>query len=255
MECVKGDKDYLQVWPVNAEINEELTHKANNLNSFDDYEYDKMYPMVYTDKSKMSSIVKHGYIKKVKAKDLWDKLIHCAWNTAEPGIIFQTKHHNYSPDGVYPSFRGTCTNPCGEIFMNEDSCRLIHINLTSFVKEGKLDEDGLYKTTYETMRLADDLVDLEEKAIDRILDKIDNDGDYGNSEYNLYERLLAHSLEGRRCGLGFTGLADTIALLGYKYDSDEALDMINHIMRLMFIAEMDSEIDMAITRGKFPAYN
>lgn len=255
MECVKGDKDYLQVWPVNAEINEELTHKANNLNSFDDYEYDKMYPMVYTDKSKLSSVVKQGYIKKVKAKDLWDKLIHCAWNTAEPGIIFQTKHHNYSPDGVYPSFKGTCTNPCGEIFMNEDSCRLIHINLTSFVKEGKLDEDGLYKVTYETMRLGDDLVDLEEKAINRILDKIDNDGDYGNSEYNLYERLLAHSLEGRRCGLGFTGLADTIALLGYKYDSDEALDMINHIMRLMFIAEMDSEIDMAITRGKFPAYN
>jgi ribonucleotide reductase alpha subunit len=112
MECVKGDKDYLQVWPVNAEINEELTHKANNLNSYDDYEYDKMYSMVYTDKSKMSSIVKHGYIKKIKAKDLWNKLIHCAWNTAEPGIIFQTKHHNYSPDGVYPSFRGTCTNPC-----------------------------------------------------------------------------------------------------------------------------------------------
>lgn len=255
MECVKEDKDYLQVWPVNAEINEELTHKANNLNSYDEYEYDKMYPMVYTDKSKLSSVVKQGYIKKVKAKDLWDKLIHCAWNTAEPGIIFQTKHHNYSPDGVYPSFRGTCTNPCGEIFMNEDSCRLIHINLTSFVKEGKLDEDSLYKTTYETMRLADDLVDLEEQAIGRILDKINNDGDYRNSEYNLYERLLAHSLEGRRCGLGFTGLADTIALLGYKYDSDEALDMINHIMRLMFIAEMDSEIDMAITRGKFPAYN
>ena len=158
------------------------------------------------------------------------------------------KNHNFFANNLL-------VHNCGEIFMNEDSCRLIHINLTSFVKEGKLDEDGLYKTTYETMRLADDLVDLEEKAINRILDKIDNDGDYGNSEYNLYERLLAHSLEGRRCGLGFTGLADTIALLGYKYDSDEALDMINHIMRLMFIAEMDSEIDMAITRGKFPGYD
>lgn len=421
MECVKADKDYFQVWPVNAEINEELTHKANNLNSYDDYEYDKMYSMVYTDKSKMSSIVKHGYIKKIKAKDLWNKLIHCAWNTAEPGIIFQTKHHNYSPDGVYPSFRGTCTNPCvtgdtmivtdkgelmvkdiverfkkgetfnilsydinkrkngnifspkdgiefnelinaqltkenaeiikvtyklkpyytqyntikeksicltpdhkvytiqkgyieakdltendeliflyknndefvtaianimyintennadvydltinknhnffgnqllikncGEIYMQNDTCRLIHINLTSFVKDGKLDEDDLYKTTYETMRLADDLIDLEQNAVNRILDKIRNDGEEGNSEYNLYTRILNRTLEGRRCGLGFTGLADTIALLGYKYDSDEALDMINHIMRLMFIAEMDSEIDMAITRGKFPAYN
>lgn len=158
------------------------------------------------------------------------------------------KNHNFFANNIL-------VHNCGEIFMNEDSCRLIHVNLTSFVKDGKLDEETLYKTTYETMRLADDLVDLEENAIKRILDKIRNDGDEGKSEYNLYERLLAHSLEGRRCGLGFTGLADTIALLGYKYDSDEALDMINHIMRLMFIAEMDSEIDMAITRGKFPGYN
>jgi ribonucleoside-diphosphate reductase alpha chain len=85
--------------------------------------------------------------------------------------------------------------------------------------------------------------------------KIIDDGDKGNSEYNLYDRLLKHSLEGRRCGLGFTGLADTIALLGYKYDSEESLKMIKHIMRLMFIAEMDSMIDMAITRGKFPGYD
>lgn len=112
MECVKADKDYFQVWPINAAVNDELTHRENKLNSYDEYEYNKMYPMVYTDKSKFSSVVKQGYIKKIKAKELWDKLIHCAWNTAEPGIIFQTKHHNYSPDGVYPSFRGTCTNPC-----------------------------------------------------------------------------------------------------------------------------------------------
>lgn len=112
MECVKADKDYFQVWPINAAVNDELTHSGNKLNSYDEYEYDKMYPMIYTDKSKMSSIVKQGYIKKIKAKELWNKLIHCAWNTAEPGIIFQTRHHDYSPDGVYPSFRGTCTNPC-----------------------------------------------------------------------------------------------------------------------------------------------
>ena len=112
MECVKADKDYFQVWPINAAVNDELTHRENKLNSYNEYEYNKMYPMVYTDKSKFSSVVKQGYIKKIKAKELWDKLIHCAWNTAEPGIIFQTKHHNYSPDGVYPSFRGTCTNPC-----------------------------------------------------------------------------------------------------------------------------------------------
>ena len=92
------------------------------------------------------------------------------------------KNHNFFANNLL-------VHNCGEIFMNEDSCRLIHINLTSFVKEGKLDEDGLYKTTYETMRLADDLVDLEEKAINRILDKIDNDGDYGNSEYMHDKRM------------------------------------------------------------------
>lgn len=410
MEAVIKDEDVIQRWPIDANINEELTEKING-KPVSELEYNTLYPMAYTE-GELSSTAKHGYLMKIKAKELWNKLIHCAWNTAEPGIIFQTKHHNYSPDGVYPSFKGSCTNPCvtgdtivntdkgnlsvleivnkfnnneeinilsfneniakagniiepkkcleykqllnaqlthknaeiieieyktvgyteeysgklrltpdhkikvyngykaakdltendelrflckdttakakivniisvenkdvydltvadnhnffannllvkncGEIFMHEDSCRLIHINLTSFVKDGKLNETKLYETTYEAMRLADDLVDLEEDAIHRIMKKIIDDGDKGNSEYNLYDRLLKHSLEGRRCGLGFTGLADTIALLGYKYDSEESLEMIKHIMRLMFIAEMDSMIDMAITRGKFPGYD
>jgi len=140
MECVKADKDYFQVWPVNAAVNDELTHRGNKLNSYDEYEYDKMYPTVYTDKSKMSSIVKQGYIKKIKAKELWDKLIHCAWNTAEPGIIFQTKHHNYSPDGVYPSFRGTCTNPCvtGDTIVVTDKGELMVKDIVERFKNGEM---------------------------------------------------------------------------------------------------------------------
>ena len=67
--------------------------------------------MLYTD-NMYDSELKQGYMKIVRAKELWGKLIHCAWNTAEPGIIFSTRHHNFSPDGVYPSFKGTCTNPC-----------------------------------------------------------------------------------------------------------------------------------------------
>ena len=251
MEAVKNDEQFTLRWPIDADINWELTNKANNV----DYEYDKLYPMIYGD-SPFDSHARTGYMKIVKAKELWDKLIHCAWNTAEPGIMFQTRHHNYSPDGVYPSFKGSCTNPCGEIFMHEDSCRLIHINLTQFItKKGKLDDENLYKVTYEAMRLGDDLVDLEAEALNKIIDKVVNDGDKGNSEYKLYTRLLDHSLEGRRCGLGFTGLADLIANLGMKYDSDEALKTIEHVMRIMFIAEMDANIDMAILRGTFPAYD
>lgn len=337
------------------------------------------------------------YFKIINAKDLWNDIIHCAWSTAEPGIIFQSNHHDYSPDGVYPSFRGSCTNPCvigdttlltkngfvkirdvvgkeieiwngkewstltpfktsdnekvyevkfsnglelvctkyhkfilqnnvrkelndcivgdkleyftyplieeckeytklltdepieivsikyygeeatycvneplnhsalfngimtaqcGEIYMHEDSCRLIHVNLTSFVDNpftdnAVINDERLYEITYEAMHLGDDLVDLEANAIRKILNKIEKDGDINNSEYKLYERLLAHTLEGRRCGLGFTGLADMIAMMGLKYDSEASLSIINHVMRLMFIAEMDAQIDMAITRGHF----
>lgn len=250
MEAVEANGDYYQRWPIDRPISafnqEQLPEEYDTLT---EVEYSPVVPVFELS----SAISRRGYVKKIKAADLWNKLIHCAWNTAEPGIIFRTRHHQYSPDGVYPSFRGTCTNPCGEIFMNEDSCRLIHMNLASFVEDGKLQEEKLYEYTYEAMRLADDLVDLEADAINRIIKKIEDDGDRWNSEWNLYTRLLKHSLEGRRCGLGFTGMADLIAELGYKYDSDEALKAIKHVMRIMFVAEMDCTIDMARTRGWFPA--
>ena len=242
MECVINDKDFFQRWPINAKI------------EFDkNVEYDRLITTV--DKNG-----KTAYYRKIKAKELWNTLIHCAWNTAEPGIIFKTRHYNYSPDGVYPQFRGSSTNPCGEIFMHEDSCRLIHVNLSSFVldeytKNAHIDEETLYEVFYETTRLGDDLVDLEADAIGRILEKIKKDGEENGNEYKLYSRLLTNTLNGRRCGVGFFGLSDMIAKLGLKLDSEESLNVIRNVMRIMFIAEMDSEIDMAITRGSFPKYN
>lgn len=242
------DNLYVQRFPIDA-TNEELfgVDYDDIINSC---ELNKLY----------DGKTKNTYFKIINAKELWNDVIHCAWSTAEPGIIFQTNHYDYSPDGVYPSFRGSCTNPCGEIFMHEDSCRLIHINLTSFIDNpftdnASINDEKLYEITYEAMKLGDDLVDLEADAIRKILAKIENDGDTNNSEYKLYQRLLSHTLEGRRCGLGFTGLADMIAMLGLKYDSEASLSIINHVMRLMFIAEMDSQIDMAITRGNFSAQN
>ena len=108
MYAVMNDLEYVQQWPIDVVINKE---KTNELNGTKEYEYGKLYPMLYTE-NEHSSKLKNGYMKVVKAKELWDKLIHCAWNTAEPGIIFSSRHHNFSPDGVYPSFKGTCTNPC-----------------------------------------------------------------------------------------------------------------------------------------------
>ena len=242
MKCVLNNEDYIQRWPIDAKIDIDKNS-----------EYDKLVET----KDKNGKI---AYYRRIKAKELWDTLIHCAWNTAEPGIIFKTRHYNYSPDGLYSQFRGTSTNPCGEIFMHEDSCRLIHVNLSSFVVDeytnnAKIDEEKLYEAFYETTRLGDDLVDLEAIAINKILNKIKEDGDENGNEYKLYSRLLTNTLNGRRCGVGFFGLSDTIAKLGLKFDSKQSLKVIKDIMRIMFVAEMDSEIDMAITRGTFPSYN
>ena len=242
MEAVVNGEDFFQRWPIDADI------EYNK-----DCEYDRLVETVDINGNK-------AYYRRIKAKDLWDTLIHCAWNTAEPGIIFKTKHYNYSPDGLYPEFKGTSTNPCGEIFMHEDSCRLIHVNLSSFVlneytENSRIDEEKLYEVFYETTRLGDDLVDLEANAIRRILKKISTDDGENSNEFKLYSRLLTNTLNGRRCGVGFFGLSDMIAKLGYKFDSDESLKVISNVMRIMFVAEMDSEIDMAITRGSFPKYS
>lgn len=247
MKCAISENAnlYIQKFPIDT-TDEELFGNSSFDELWNIYEPNVLY----------NGKKENTYFKIVNAKDLWNDIIHCAWSTAEPGIIFQSNHHDYSPDGVYPSFRGSCTNPCGEIYMHEDSCRLIHVNLTSFVDnpftdEACINDERLYEITYEAMHLGDDLVDLEANAIKKILNKIEKDGDINNSEYKLYKRLLSHTLEGRRCGLGFTGLADMIAMMGLKYDSDASLSIINHVMRLMFIAEMDAQIDMAITRGHF----
>ena len=247
MDCVKSDSDFYQVWPI--EKYDYITDKFENTEDDSKPEYDVL-----------TNCESGVYCKRIKAKKLWDKLIHCAWNTGEPGILFEDKHFNYSPDSVYKELKGTSSNPCGEIFMHEDSCRLMNLNISSYVenpytKDAFFDYEKFYKHVYEAMRLSDDLVDLEKNAILRILNKIEKDGDKGNSEYNLYQRLLNNSLNGRRCGLGFTALSDAIAMLGMKYDSDESLKTIEHIMRVKFIAEVDCQIDMAITRGAFPLYN
>lgn len=206
---------------------------------------------------------KVGFIQKYKMTKLKNTLSRIRKNNKTHNII-SVKHisteevfditvdnetHTYWTGGLNVS-------NCGEIYMHEDSCRLIHVNLTSFVDnpftdEACINDERLYEITYEAMHLGDDLVDLEANAIKKILNKIEKDGDINNSEYKLYKRLLSHTLEGRRCGLGFTGLADMIAMMGLKYDSDASLSIINHVMRLMFIAEMDAQIDMAITRGHF----
>lgn len=204
------------------------------------------------------------YTKTVRAKDVWDVIIKSAHKTAEPGLLFWDRQHYYSTSSVYPGYENSSTNPCSEIGMQGgDSCRLIALNLYSYVDnpftdKAKFDFDKFYKATYEAQRLNDDLVDLELTAVERILNKIDVDGepDYIKSnEIQTWKLLYETGKKGRRTGLGFTALADAIAALGLKFDSQESIAMIDEIMRSKMTAEFDSSIDMSVTRGSFEGFD
>ena len=204
------------------------------------------------------------FTKTVNAKELWDTIIKCAHNTAEPGLIFWDRQHWYSTSSVYPNYKNTSTNPCSEIAMQGgDSCRLIAINLYNFVekpftKDAKFLMQEFYKATYEGQRLMDDLVDLETEAIRRILSKIDTDHEpdgIKSVEKETWELLLKTGIEGRRTGLGFTALADMVAALGMAIDSDEAISKVGEIMKEKCRAEFDSSIDMSLARGSFVGFD
>ena len=144
-----------------------------------------------------------------------------------------------------------------------DACRLIATNLFSFVENPFTDEawfnfEKFYKINYEAMRLSDDLIDLELEHIDRILDKIENDpekDDVKLREYDLWHKIRETAQASRRTGLGFTALADTMAALGIKYDSDEALDFVEALMKKKMESELDCTIDLAILRGTFEGWD
>ena len=204
------------------------------------------------------------YTKEIEANELWNKVITCAHNTAEPGLIFWDRQHHYSTSSVYPEFKNSSTNPCSEIAMQGgDSCRLIAVNLYSFVDnpftdKAKFNFKKFYEVVYESQRLMDDLVDLELEAVEKILKKIDEDPepDYiKRNERQTWELLQETGRKGRRTGLGFTALADAVAALGIKFDTNEALTIVDEIMRTKLSAEFDSSIDMAITRGQFEVFN
>ena len=204
------------------------------------------------------------YTREVDAKALWDVIIKCARNTAEPGLIFWDRQHYYSTSSLYPGFKNSSTNPCSEIAMQGgDSCRLIAVNLYSFVEhpfteKARFNHKKFYETVYETQRLMDDLVDLELEAVDRILEKIKEDPEpdkIKQNEIETWKLLQETGKKGRRTGLGFTALADAVAALGLKFDSAEAIEKVDSIMRTKLSGEFDSSIDMAIERGQFEVFN
>lgn len=399
MEAVEKDEDYILKWPYDDEI---VIFRVDTPNSkIEEMEYGKLYKMWYLKNKFMSRTEKkHGYCKKVKAKELWQQIIHCAWNTAEPGIIFKDRMHNYSPDGIYPKYKGIATNPCvtgdtlvqtdqgklsieniikkinnheesikvlsydiindtieyqpinsgdltrknaniieietedgnilkltpdhkvytenrgyiqaselteddillsieefnytekykkikikriniipnedvydinveknhnffannilvhncGEIYMSgNESCRLLSLNLLSFVdnqftENAEIDFELLYNITYEAMRIGDDLVELENEAVQKIINEVKDD----EFALRVWNGVLEKSKNGRRVGLGFTALSDMIAAINLKFCTEEANEIVKQVCQTMNKAVLDCQSDMAIERGRFP---
>jgi len=203
------------------------------------------------------------FTKEIVARDLWNLIIKNARNNAEPGLLMWTTQHYYSTSSLYPQYKNISTNPCSEIAMGPDSCRLIALNMFScvvnpYTKDAYFDFDKWYEITYEAQRLMDDSVDLELESVERILKKIENDPepDYiKDIERRTWELLYESGKKGRRTGLGFTGLGDVLASLNIKYDSEDSLSMVEKIMKNKCKAEFDSSIDMSIERGKFDGFD
>ena len=253
MKAVENDEDYLLRFPCDLIIDKTIDLK-------EDIGEVQLIDLAKNNTINFDRIVS----KKIKAREYWNEIIKSAHGYAEPGIIFENNHHDYSPDGVYPQFKGVTTNPCGEIFMQPyDACRLMAINLYSFVykpftSDATFDTGKFYSYVYEAMRLSDDLIDLELEYIDRILEKISNDSQSSAIKYTerkLWLNIRETAQSSRRTGLGFTALGDALAALGYKYDSDEALLFIEQMMHIKMEAELDCTIDLAILRGPFVGWD
>lgn len=202
--------------------------------------------------------------KLINAKYLWDKIISSAWESAEPGLLFWDRFIQESPPDIYEEFRSTSTNPCSELNLSPyDSCRLTLINLCSFVsnkfrKNAKFDFSLFEQVVRAAQRLMDDIVDLEIVYINNIIQKIKLDPEpeeVKKIELSLWEKILEKAINGRRTGLGITGLGDVIAMMNLKYGSKESVLLTHEIYSALGVFAHDESIVLAKERGHFPSFN
>ena len=228
MTAVKAETEYIQRWPVDSKTPEVHDH--------------------------------------VDAKEVWDALIEGAHASAEPGVLFWDTATRMTPSDAYADvgFGSVSTNPCGEIILSPyDSCRLMLVNLTSFVlkpwtQDAKFDLGKFREITRKAQRLMDDMIDLEVKQIDKILHKIDYDPESSHVKYyerTLWEEIRKVAINGRRTGLGITGLGDAIAMLGQTYGSEESIKTTEEIYKWLSLASYEESIQLAKERGAFPVFN
>lgn len=228
MEAAVGDKPYMQQFPLDAEK-----------------------PMVE---------------KVISARKLWEKIVHNAWQSAEPGVLFWDTIIRESIPDCYADlgFRTVSTNPCGEIpLCPYDSCRLLSLNLYSYVKnpftkEASFDFEKFAKHVQLAQRIMDDIVDLEMEKINMILDKVGTDPQNEEvkcTERHLWEKIQRKSGMGRRTGVGITAEGDMIAAMGLRYGSEEATEFSVKVHKTLALNAYRSSVTMAAERGAFEIYD
>ena len=206
------------------------------------------------------------YTKTIKARDLWNKIVHNAWKSAEPGILFWDTIIRESVPDCYADlgYRTVSTNPCGEIpLCPYDSCRLLAINLYSYVqhpfsKDARFDFPLFKEHVAIAQRIMDDIIDLELEKIDAILAKIHADpesDELKGVEIRLWEKIKQKANEGRRTGVGITAEGDMLAALGLRYGSDEAIDFAVEVQKTLAVEAYRASVYLAKDRGSFKIYD
>ena len=206
------------------------------------------------------------YVKDIDASGLWKKIIHNAWKSAEPGVLFWDTILRESVPDCYADlgFRTVSTNPCGEIpLCPYDSCRLLAINVYSYVvnpftPDAYFDYDLFKKHVGLAQRIMDDIIDLESEKIEMILAKIDSDPEsmeVRQTERHLWEKIQRKTLQGRRTGVGITAEGDMIAALGLRYGTEEATDCAELIQKTLALAAYRSSVMLAKERGAFEIFD
>ena len=237
---------------VSVKIDDEFMQAAT-----EDKEYVQQFPIDSND-----PMVK----KTISAKALWEKIVHNAWKSAEPGVLFWDTILRESIPDCYADlgFRTVSTNPCGEIpLCPYDSCRLLSINLFSYVKnpftkDAYFDYDLFRKHVALAQRIMDDIVDLEMEKIDLIMAKIKKDPqseEVKGAEYHLWEKIQDKSSKGRRTGVGITAEGDMIAAMGLRYGTQEATDFSVNVHKTLALAAYGSSVVMAKERGAFKIFD
>lgn len=212
-----------------------------------------------------SSIENAKIVKTVKAKDIWCQIIDGAHESAEPGVLFWSTIEKNSPADLYADlgYKTISTNPCGEIALSAyDSCRLILMNLSSYVTNpftdtAQFDFDLFKNHVTKAQRLMDDIVDLELEKIDKIIEKIKLDPEPAHikqTELDLWEKIRVANISARRTGLGVTGLGDAIAELNICYGSEDSVSCVESIYKCLAVAAHESSVQLAKERGAFPIF-